>query len=94
MKGEEALKIGLVNHVTASLAEAEEKALGIVEEMKGNSWVAIRHAKKAINWGTETDLKTGLEIERFNYERVLRTNDRKEGFKAFAEKRKPNYSGN
>lgn len=60
VKGEDALKIGLVNHVTPTLAEAEEKALNIIDEMKGNSWVAIRHAKKAINWGTETDLKTGL----------------------------------
>lgn len=77
VKGEDALKIGLVNHVTNTFTEAEEKALKIVEEMMGNSAVAIRHAKKAINWGTETDLKTGLEIERFNYERVLRTADRR-----------------
>ncbi len=51
--------------------------------MRGNAPIAIKHAKKAINWGTEVDLKTGLEIERFNYERVLRTEDRREGFKAF-----------
>ncbi len=62
--------------------------------MLGNAPVAIRHAKKAINWGSETDLRSGLEIERFNYERVLRTADRREGFLAFAEKRKPKYQGN
>ena len=62
--------------------------------MLKNAPIAIRHAKKAINWGGEVDLKTGLEIERFNYERVLRTADRREGFKAFAEKRKPQYTGN
>jgi methylglutaconyl-CoA hydratase len=39
------------------------------------------------------DLKSGLEIERFNYERIVHTDDRKEGFKAFAEKRKPEYKG-
>ena len=94
VKGEEALKLGLVNHVVGTFAEAEEKALKIVEEMLGNSSIAIKHAKKAINWGSEVDLKSGLEIERFNYERVLRTADRKEGFKAFAEKRKPKYTGN
>ena len=31
VNGEEALKLGLVNHVTSTLAEAEEKALKIVE---------------------------------------------------------------
>jgi len=45
--------------------------------MLGNAPIAIKHAKKAINWGIETDLKSGLEIERFNYERVLRTADRR-----------------
>lgn len=94
VKGEDALKLGLVNHVVPTFAEAEAKALSIVEEMLGNAPVAIRHAKKAINWGSETDLRSGLEIERFNYERVLRTADRREGFLAFAEKRKPKYQGN
>lgn len=80
--------------MVGTFAEAEEKALKIIEEMLGNAPIAIKHAKKAINWGIETDLKSGLEIERFNYERVLRTADRREGFRAFAEKRKPKYSGN
>ncbi len=31
VKGEDALKIGLVNHVTTTFAEAEEKAMKIVE---------------------------------------------------------------
>ncbi len=61
--------------------------------MLNNAPLAIKHAKKAINWGSETDLKTGLEIERFNYERIVHTEDRKEGFAAFAEKRKPQYTG-
>lgn len=31
VKGDEALKLGLVNHVTETFAEAEEKALSIVK---------------------------------------------------------------
>ena len=60
VKAEEALNIGLVSHVTDNFGQAEEKALKIIEEMSGNAPIAIKHAKKAINWGIETDLKSGL----------------------------------
>lgn len=35
----------------------------------------------------------GLEIEKLNYSRIVWTEDRIEGLKAFAEKRKPVYKG-
>lgn len=41
-----------MNHVTDTFAEAEEKALSIIKEMSGNAPIAIKHAKKAINWGS------------------------------------------
>lgn len=52
VKGVEAQQIGLVNHVVENFAEAEEKALSIIKEMSGNAPIAIKHAKKAINWGS------------------------------------------
>lgn len=51
LKGEEAQRIGLVSHVVNNHQEAEDKALKIIEEMLGNAPIAIKHAKKAINWG-------------------------------------------
>ena len=51
VKGENALQLGLVNHVVETFDEAEEKALNIIKEMSGNAPIAIKHAKKAINWG-------------------------------------------
>jgi methylglutaconyl-CoA hydratase len=53
----------------------------------------VRQAKIAINWGFETDLRTGLEIERLSYSRICHSEDRIEGLKAFTEKRKPAYKG-
>lgn len=39
------------------------------------------------------DLSSGLEFEAACYQRVIPTKDRLEGLKAFAEKRKPVYTG-
>ncbi|PNX92228.1 methylglutaconyl-CoA hydratase mitochondrial-like [Trifolium pratense] len=55
--------------------------------------VAIRMAKKAINEGMETDLTSALVLEEDCYDQVLNTKDRLEGLAAFAEKRKPRYTG-
>lgn len=50
-------------------------------------------AKKAINEGLETTTASALELEEFYYQQLLNTKDRLEGLAAFAEKRKPRYSG-
>lgn len=50
-------------------------------------------AKKAISEGMEVDLSSALAIEEQCYEELLNTEDRLEGLAAFAEKRKPKYTG-
>jgi len=55
--------------------------------------LGIRAAKQAVNASIETDLKTGLDIERMLYSKIIETEDRIEGLKAFVEKRKPVYKG-
>ena len=55
--------------------------------------MGVRAAKQAVNTSIETDLKTGLDIERMLYSRIIETEDRIEGLKAFAEKRKPIFKG-
>lgn len=39
------------------------------------------------------DLRSGLELEEACYAKTIPTQDRMEGLKAFAEKRKPVYKG-
>lgn len=50
-------------------------------------------AKRAINEGLEVNMDTALGVEEDCYEQTLHTSDRLEGLAAFAEKRKPVYTG-
>ena len=89
----EALAIGLVEEVVPAgelLARAEALARRIVEN---TGPVAVTQAKFAINQGMEVDLATGLAIEAKAYEVTLPTRDRVEALAAFAEKRKPVFTG-
>jgi methylglutaconyl-CoA hydratase len=88
----EAEKRGLVNEVTEK-GKALETACRLAGRIGENAPLAVRQAKLAIDRGLETDLMTGLALETSAYETLIPTKDRQEGLKAFAEKRKPRYTG-
>ncbi|PEZ80635.1 enoyl-CoA hydratase [Bacillus sp. AFS017274] len=85
-----ALKI--ISHVYSPQHLLEE-AKKLAGEIAVNAPLALRAAKAAINQGTETNLKTGLQIEKDCYQTTLKTRDRLEGLSAFKEKRKPVFKG-
>jgi enoyl-CoA hydratase/carnithine racemase len=83
---------GMVNEI----CEPERlmpRALEVAREIAGNAPIAVRQAKKAIHQGLQTDLTSGLLIEVQAYERMISTEDRHEGVRAFNEKRKPRFKG-
>ncbi|XP_078163358.1 ATP-dependent caseinolytic (Clp) protease/crotonase family protein [Carex rostrata] len=88
----EALSIGLVNYCVPT-GEAYQKALQLAREINQKGPLALKMAKKAISEGMEVDLSSALVIEEQCYEELLNTEDRLEGLAAFAEKRKPKYTG-
>jgi len=88
----EAERIGLVNRI-APEGKLADAALELAATIAGNGPVAVRAAKHAIDHGCELPIEQGLEVEARAYERVLPTQDRLEALAAFAEKRKPRYSG-
>ncbi|KAL6954563.1 methylglutaconyl-CoA hydratase [Sarracenia purpurea var. burkii] len=92
VSGREAVSIGLVNHCVPH-GEAHLKALEIARNINQKAPLAIRMAKRAINKGLEADRVSALALEEECYERLLNTKDRLEGLAAFAEKRKPKYTG-
>jgi enoyl-CoA hydratase/carnithine racemase len=92
LEAAEAKAIGLVNHVVPrgqARARAAEMA-GVIAE---NGPFAVRQAKKAIAWGAETDLETGMVLAIEAYNATVVTEDRLEGVRAFNERRKPRFTG-
>ncbi|MDD0857905.1 hypothetical protein NHF46_09340 [Arthrobacter alpinus] len=56
--------------------------------------LAIRLGKLVINNGSETDLRTGLLLERLAQSLLYTSNDKAEGAAAFLEKRPAKFEGN
>lgn len=88
----EALQIGLVEKVVKP-TDLLGETIQLAEKIAENGPIAMRQAKIAINTGIQTDLATGLSVERESYQQTIHTEDRLEGLRAFQEKRKPNYKG-
>ena len=63
------------------------------ERITANAPLSIRQAKKSIELGLRTDLRTGMFLEIEAYNRLIPTEDRHEGVRAFNEKRKPDFKG-
>lgn len=58
-----------------------------------NAPLAVKQVKKAINMSQQLDIKSGFVFELEAYNRLLATQDREEGIRAFNEKRKPEFVG-
>jgi enoyl-CoA hydratase/carnithine racemase len=71
---------------------AREAAIALAETIAEGAPLGIRQAKAAIR-GAHGSLAEGLEAENELYDVVLVSEDRVEGFRAFAEKRKPMFRG-
>jgi len=88
----QALEWGLVNRVCEP-ARVLADALETAREIAGNGPLSVRQAKKSVHYGLQTDLLTGYRFEIEAYNRLVGTEDRREGVRAFNEKRKPRFRG-
>lgn len=88
----EAAKLGLITKAV-SPSNLMEETTQMAQSIIRNAPIALAEAKKAIHFGMQTDLQTGLQIEEWCYDVTIPTKDRMEGLKAFAEKRQPEYKG-
>lgn len=88
----EALRIGLVNKVVP-LADLKSAAEAMAQIILTKAPPAIALAIKAINSNLEKPLSDGLKYEAELFSDCFKTEDMKEGTKAFLEKRKPAFKG-
>lgn len=88
----QALEWGLVNHVCEP-GVLLETTFQTAQRICQNAPIAVRQAKKSIHHGLQVDNMTGLIYEVQCYERMISTEDRREGIAAFNEKRKPQFKG-
>lgn len=93
----DALEEGIVNKVfEADTPEAFLKqviAYGHKFCSPAGAPLAVGRIKRAVQSGLEGSLEQGLALERELQAELFVTNDAKEGFAAFAEKRKPSFRG-
>ena len=83
---------GLLNQVVPAESLIEE-AKKVALEIAGKPSVALLLLKSAVNTGRNLDLPSALDYEIECFSQCFATQDQKEGFKAFLEKRKPVYKG-
>ena len=70
-----------------------DEVLETARTICNNAPLAIYQAKKSMNVSTQVDLKNGYAFEIEAYNRLVPTEDRLEGVRAFNEKRKANFKG-
>lgn len=88
----EAFEWGVVNRIF-SFDALMPSVLSVSEKVAANAPLAIRASKKALNASHHTTLAIGFEFEVEEYNKLLSTQDGKEGIAAFNEKRAPKFEG-
>ncbi|MEU5629085.1 enoyl-CoA hydratase/isomerase family protein [Streptomyces tendae] len=84
VKADEALALGLVDRVVPP-AEVYEQAHAWAARLAKGPAIALRAAKEAIDTGLETDIETGLAVERNWFAGLFATEDRERGMRSFVE---------
>ncbi|MBL8788332.1 MAG: enoyl-CoA hydratase/isomerase family protein [Deltaproteobacteria bacterium] len=92
IKAQRALEIGLANAVY-SQAELLDGARAIARTIASKGPLAVGAAKRSLNRGYDLTLEVGMEFEAMLFGSMFKTDDMREGTKAFLEKRTPDFKG-
>lgn len=89
---QEAFDWGMVNRLCAADTLLDE-TLATARRIADNAPISVRQAKHAIHHGLQMDLASAMMFEIEAYNRMVPTEDRREGIASFNEKRKPRFTG-
>jgi enoyl-CoA hydratase len=92
VKADEALRIGLANHVFPT-AELRERGLTMARLIAAKGPLAVRFAKEAAQRGQNLDLVAACVLETGLFALACATEDQKEGMRAFLARRPPQFRG-
>jgi enoyl-CoA hydratase len=92
ISAEEALRIGLVNHVVEP-GELLAAAEALARKIAANAPLAVKFAMEAIEHGMEMPQEEGMFLEATLFGLCCATEDMREGTRAFLEKRPAQFQG-
>ncbi len=92
IEAQEALRIGLVNRVVPH-EELGKASWELARRIAGNAPIPMAFAKRGLQNFQKWDLSQALDYEAYVLELVRKSEDVKEGFAAFLEKREPVFKG-
>ena len=92
ISAEEALRIGLVNHVYEP-RELMPAAVALAKKIVANAPLSVKFTMEAVERGTEMPLAEGQYIETTLFGVLAATEDMREGTRAFLEKRPAQFQG-
>ncbi|HEY1119051.1 MAG TPA: enoyl-CoA hydratase-related protein [Acidimicrobiales bacterium] len=84
VQADEALAIGLVDRVVPD-ADVYTEAVAWASQFSAAAALTIRAAKECIDRGLETDIDTGLELERMQFAAMFATEDGRHGMQSFVD---------
>ena len=89
---DEGCRWGLINKVCEPETLMDE-TLDTARRIAANAPLAVMRAKRAVSIARQVDLHSGYQFELEAYNRLIGTEDRREGVLAFNEKRPPEFKG-
>jgi enoyl-CoA hydratase len=92
ISAQEAWRIGLVNHVVP-LERLMPTAEGLARSIAENGPLAVRKIKEVVVRASGLPLEQAYQVENEASRVIMRSEDAREGARAFAEKRKPRFTG-